>query len=102
MERTLVSVVVPCYNEGENIPRLYQALVSVFASLDPHCAAEFLFIDDGSDDDTLVMIEKLAAADPRIKFISFSRNFGKEVAMAEAVIQDDDRGRSKVPLIKSP
>jgi dolichol-phosphate mannosyltransferase len=85
MERTLISVVVPCYNEEGNLPHVYQALTKVFASLGSDYDAEFLFIDDGSEDGTAAEIEKLAEEDPRAKLISFSRNFGKEIAMTAGI-----------------
>lgn len=85
MEQLLISVVIPCYNEEGNLPRLYQAFKSIFASLDSRYNAEFLFIDDGSEDGTVVEIEKLAGSDSRVKLISFSRNFGKEVAMTAGI-----------------
>ncbi len=84
-ERALISVVVPCYNEEGNVSRLYEALTGVFASLSSRYDAEILFIDDGSTDGTAAAIEKLAKSDPRIKSISFSRNFGKEVATTAGI-----------------
>lgn len=86
MENSLISVVVPCYNEQGNLPRLHQALTGVFASpLGSRYDAEFLFIDDGSLDGTAAEIEKLSASDPRVKLISFSRNFGKEIATSAGI-----------------
>jgi dolichol-phosphate mannosyltransferase len=85
MERTLISVVIPCYNEKGNLPRLHQALTDVLAPLSSQYDAEFLFIDDGSEDGTAAEIEKLAEGDPRVKLISFSRNFGKEVATTAGI-----------------
>jgi dolichol-phosphate mannosyltransferase len=85
MERALISVVVPCYNEKGNLPRVHQALTSVFAHLGSGYDAEFLFVDDGSEDGTAAEIEKLAEEDPRAKLISFSRNFGKEIAMTAGI-----------------
>jgi dolichol-phosphate mannosyltransferase len=85
MERALISVIIPCYNEKGNLPRVHQALKGVFAPLGSRYDAEFLFVDDGSKDGTALEIEKLAESDPRIKFISFSRNFGKEIAMTAGI-----------------
>jgi dolichol-phosphate mannosyltransferase len=84
-ERALISVVIPCCNEEGNVPRLHQALVDVFAPLASRYTAEFLFIDDGSTDGTAAAVEKLAENDPRTKLISFSRNFGKEVATTAGI-----------------
>jgi glycosyltransferase involved in cell wall biosynthesis len=85
MEHSLISVVIPCYNEKDNLPRLHQALAGVFASLGSRYNAEFLFIDDGSEDGTAAEIEKLAVSDPRVRLISFSRNFGKEIATSAGI-----------------
>jgi glycosyltransferase involved in cell wall biosynthesis len=85
MERRLISVVIPCCNEDGNLPRLHQALAGVFAPLASRYDAEFLFIDDGSEDDTVAEIKKLSEDDLRVKLISFSRNFGKEVAMTAGI-----------------
>ena len=81
----LISVVVPCCNEEGNVPRLHQALVDVFAPLAPRYTPEFLFIDDGSTDGTAAAVEKLTESDHRAKLISFSRNFGKEVATTAGI-----------------
>jgi dolichol-phosphate mannosyltransferase len=76
----LISLVVPIYNEEENIPLLWQEVLPVFASLKNEYDFEVLFVDDGSLDRGLAVIEDLAKNDLRIKYLSFSRNFGKEMA----------------------
>lgn len=76
----LISVVVPCYNEEAVLPMFYQEITRV-AGLMPNYAFEFLFVDDGSRDATLSVVKKLAQQDERVKYVSFSRNFGKEAAM---------------------
>ena len=75
-----ISVIVPCYNEEETINYFYQKIVNVAAKLKKY-EFEFLFIDDGSHDNTLKIIKELLIKDKRVKYISFSRNFGKEAAM---------------------
>jgi dolichol-phosphate mannosyltransferase len=85
MERPLISVIIPCCNEEGNVPRLHQALVHAFAPLGDRYDAEFLFVDDGSEDGTAAAVEKLAKSDPRVKIISFSRNFGKEAATTAGI-----------------
>ena len=75
-----LSVVVPLYNEGQAVELLVRRLAAVLDRLG--LRAEMLFIDDGSRDDTLARLRALRAADRRIKAVSFSRNFGKEVAIA--------------------
>lgn len=77
---SLISAIVPCYNEEEALPFFYKEIVRVAALL-PDYDFEFLFIDDGSKDNTMGVIRKLAAEDPRVRYVSFSRNFGKEAAM---------------------
>ena len=75
-----ISVIVPCYNEEETINYFYQKIVNVATKLKKY-EFEFLFIDDGSHDNTLKIIKELLIKDKRVKYISFSRNFGKEAAM---------------------
>lgn len=77
---TLVSLIIPCYNEQESLPRLYAALDEVSRQMEAF-SFEFLFINDGSKDGTLSMLKELAAQDERVIYLSFSRNFGKESAM---------------------
>jgi len=76
----LVSIIVPCYNEQESLPYLYTALNEVMDKLN-HYEWEVLFINDGSSDRTLELIEELYRKDDRISYLDFSRNFGKENAM---------------------
>lgn len=75
-----ISIIVPCYNEEKAIPFFYKKICSVIDGM-PQLEFEVLFIDDGSIDKTLKEIQRLSQADSRIKFLSFSRNFGKEAAM---------------------
>lgn len=74
-----LSIVVPCYNESEVIEAFHDALI---AALEPTGATfEICYVDDGSSDETIVLLKALAGADSRVRFTSFSRNFGKESAM---------------------
>jgi len=75
-----VSLIVPCYNEEESLPIFYHAVCTVAQSLPQHDIDLFL-INDGSKDETLRIMREIAAADNRVRYISFSRNFGKEAAM---------------------
>ncbi|MGM9666350.1 MAG: glycosyltransferase family 2 protein [Eubacteriales bacterium] len=75
-----ISLIIPCYNEEEALLPLYEELCRVMTSMSDY-EFEALFIDDGSKDRTLEILKKLAADDARVKYISFSRNFGKEAAM---------------------
>ncbi len=76
----LVSVIIPAYNEEENLPLLYEKLQEV-AEAEP-VAWEFIFVDDGSHDGTYRVLEALHARDPRVKVLSFTRNFGSHVGIA--------------------
>ena len=79
---SLLSVIVPCYNEEESVALFYQELTkndTFFKEKD--IELELLYIDDGSKDGTVREVKKLIEADPRVHIISFSRNFGKEAAM---------------------
>ncbi len=75
-----VSIIVPCYNEQEALPLFYREITRVASDMSP-VEFELLFIDDGSSDNTLSELRGLAAKDTRVRFLSFSRNFGKEAAM---------------------
>ena len=73
-----LAVVVPCYNEAAGLERAYLELAREVARYD----AELLFVDDGSTDETLALIKRIADTDPRVKYLSFSRNFGLEAAFS--------------------
>jgi glycosyltransferase involved in cell wall biosynthesis len=75
-----ISLIIPCYNEEASLPYVYAELVKVSGALDSY-EMEYLFINDGSTDGTLAALKGLAARDSRVKYLSFSRNFGKESAM---------------------
>lgn len=75
-----ISLIIPCYNEEESLPTLYKELRRVTAHMSEY-AFEMLFVDDGSKDKTMPLIKEIASRDERVKYISFSRNFGKESAM---------------------
>lgn len=75
-----ISVVVPCYNEQGALPFYYDKMKEVMALL-PELSFEIIIVDDGSTDGTLEIAKQLAKSDERIRYISFSRNFGKEAAM---------------------
>lgn len=75
-----ISVVIPCYNEEESIEIFYTETLKVLKQI-KNTHYEFLFINDGSTDKTLDIFKKLHHTDKNVKYISFSRNFGKEAAM---------------------
>ncbi len=75
-----LSVVVPFFNEEANLHELYNELVSVFTSLRTFTHYEIIMVNDGSKDHSLAVAQELAAHDPCVKIISFTRNFGHEAA----------------------
>jgi dolichol-phosphate mannosyltransferase len=75
-----ISAVLPVFDEQENIPEAYRRTTATLASLTDEY--EILFVNDGSADESLSMLEQLAATDPRVRVIDFSRNFGHQVAIS--------------------
>ena len=74
-----ISLIVPCYNEQEALPFFYKEVVKVMSTMSYEY--ELVFVNDGSKDETLNLLKKYAENDSTVKYISFSRNFGKESAM---------------------
>ena len=80
-EKKLISVIVPCYNEEEVLPLFYKEITKVSAQMQekyPELTFEYLLVDDGSKDRTLSKLRIMARYDSRVRYVSFSRNFGKE------------------------
>lgn len=75
-----ISVVIPCFNEEKSLPDFFECISEVSVGM-PQQNFEFIYVDDGSADCTLSLIKEAAHKDVRIKYISLSRNFGKEAAM---------------------
>ena len=75
-----ISLIVPCYNEEESLPYFYEEFSKLSRQLSSY-KFEVIFINDGSKDHTLQILKEFAAQDNRIKYISFSKNFGKEAAI---------------------
>ncbi len=76
-----ISLIVPCYNEQEVLRIFHEEATKVIDTELSQFDAEILFIDDGSKDDTLKIIKELSKKDDRVRYVSFSRNFGKEAAI---------------------
>ncbi len=76
-----ISIIVPCYNEEKALPLFYKELEKNMKTFSNNVDFEILFVNDGSKDNTLSIIKELAEKDNRIKYVSFSRNFGKESAI---------------------
>ena len=75
-----ISLVVPCYNEEEVLPYFYEEFCRVSKMLSGY-QIEVIFVNDGSKDRTLEVVKEMAKKDSRVKYLSFSRNFGKEAAI---------------------
>ncbi len=81
---SLISIIVPCYNEEAVLPLFYDEIQKIMQQMKEehsHLTFELLFIDDGSKDKTLAILRDMALKDSRVRYISFSRNFGKEAGM---------------------
>jgi len=94
MKISLLSILVPVYNESECLPLLYAKLCEVTAALP--CNTEILFVNDGSTDDTPERISILQQSDHRIVYVDLSRNYGKETAVSAGI--DHIRGDTLVIL----
>lgn len=80
MSKEKISIIVPCYNEEESLPIFYKEIDKISKEM-KSVDFEFLFINDGSRDKTLSILRDMAKKDKRVRYISFSRNFGKEAGM---------------------
>ena len=76
-----ISIIVPCFNEEENINAFYTEVEKTSVFLPSDTELEYIFVNDGSTDSTLSTLKNLSDTDKRVNYISFSRNFGKESAM---------------------
>jgi dolichol-phosphate mannosyltransferase len=90
---SLVSLVVPVYNETEVIATFYDRVSRALSALD-ECAYEIIFIDDGSRDDSYAQLARFAAADSHVRVLKFSRNFGHQIAISAGI--DHARGGAVV------
>ncbi len=78
---TLLSIIVPCFNEEANILPYFEEMHQLETSMSNQLAFEYIFIDDGSKDNTLGILRELAARFPNVHYLSFSRHFGKEAGL---------------------
>lgn len=81
-----ISVIVPCYNEQETVNRFYEELEKVTGEIADY-EFEFIYVNDGSKDQTASLVKELHAKDERVCLVDFSRNFGKEAAMLAGMEQ---------------
>lgn len=89
---TLLSVVVPCFNEEEVLRETHRRLLNGLGSLDTEL--EIVYVDDGSKDDTGSILQELSAIDPRVRVVRFARNFGHQTAVTAGI--DHSRGDAVV------
>lgn len=83
MQNKTISIVIPIYNEAPNVRPLYDALRSIIKGIPHHF--ELIFVDDGSSDDSVVKIKKVAKKDKKVKIVELARNFGKEIAVTAGI-----------------
>ncbi|MGM9551598.1 MAG: glycosyltransferase family 2 protein [Clostridia bacterium] len=76
-----ISVIVPCYNEELSLPYFYEEITEISEMMKDKAEFEYIFVNDGSKDNTLKVLRNLHEKDKRVRYVSFSRNFGKEAAM---------------------
>src|SRR5687768_10841409 len=81
--RPRLSVIVPLYNEQESIRPLYAAIVQALGDIG--CTFEMVFVDDGSNDDTVEIARQIARFDSRLRVVKFRRNYGQTPAMAAGI-----------------
>ncbi|CVK19377.1 glycosyltransferase family 2 protein [Sporomusa sphaeroides] len=93
--KPLISIVVPMYNESQNIDCFYQKIAEVMGALTAY-DYEIICINDGSTDNTLEKIELLADKDKKVKIIELSRNFGKEIALTAGIFEA--KGDAVIPI----
>ena len=86
--KDLISVVVPCYNESEALPKFMEVLDGIIARMN-YVDFQVVLVNDGSSDNTLEVMKKISADESVVKYVSFSRNFGKEAAMYAGLAHAD-------------
>jgi glycosyltransferase involved in cell wall biosynthesis len=89
-----LSIIIPVFNEGQNIPLLYKRLKSVLERIDK--GYEVIFVDDGSIDDSLDQLRTIARRDMDVKVLSFTRNFGQTAALSAGI--DFSKGKIIIPM----
>lgn len=96
MAKKLISIIVPVYNEEKNLPLFYQSLSKAIGGLEAKYDFEIIFVNDGSKDESSRILERLSQSDKKVKYIEFSRNFGKEMALSCGI--DQAKGEAMIML----
>jgi glycosyltransferase involved in cell wall biosynthesis len=95
-KKLMLSIVCPAYEEEGSLPHFHPRLTAVLADLEADHAIEILYVDDGSRDGTLALLRQFAAADPRVRYLSLSRNFGHQAALTAGL--EHARGDAVISL----
>ena len=108
MRKKMISIIIPMYNEEESLPFLYERLDKLANKIENYEVDAFLFVNDGSKDNSLNIVKKYKEKDDRVCYLNLSRNFGKEVAMgaafdyvrgdAVAIIDADLQGSTRINI----
>ena len=77
MQKKIISLIIPCFNEEQNIAEAYTHITTFWKTLSYDIDYEMVFIDDGSRDSTVDKVMQIAKTDSKVKLLQFSRNFGK-------------------------
>ena len=92
-----ITIIVPCYNEQEVVEKFYTEVSKVLKDV-PGCEFTYLFINDGSKDNTLSLLQALSAREAAVSYLSLSRNFGKEAAMMAGPQSPIPNPQSPIPI----
>ena len=96
-----LTAIVPCYNEEAALQFFYEEMQKTMQDM-PDIEFELLFVNDGSKDKTLEVIKQIASKDSRVKYVSFSRNFGKEAAIYAGLSYSDGDLTAIIYRIRRP
>lgn len=84
-KQKLISIIIPVYNEEKNISLIHDEIIKVWQGVKDEYNYEVIFVDDGSEDNSVNILEELASKNKQIKYLQFSRNFGKEIATSAGI-----------------
>ena len=93
-ENKKISLIIPCFNEEQGLKNFHRVVSKTMEKINITC--EIIYVDDGSSDNTPVVLEQLESIDPRVTFLQLSRNFGKEAALTAGI--DHAMGDAVIPI----